>query len=113
MFGSDAGAPQTRGPGPARSVVPSMVPTPSPSPDGVSLLSEDDPWAAYVRIVVEIRRTPRELLVVRAAPAGEEAPWPWPGTGPVHVMTAWDPGDERPGAEANQRRQAALEEELR
>jgi hypothetical protein len=27
-------------------------------------------------------------------------------------MTAWDPGDERPGIEANRRQQAALEEEL-
>ncbi len=90
-----------------------MAPTPSPSPDGVSLISEDDPWASYVRIAVEIRRAPREFLVVRAAPAGNEAPWPWPGTEPVHVMTAWDPGDERPGVETNRRRQAALEEELR
>ena len=90
-----------------------MAPTPCPSPDGVSLISEDDPWASYVRIAVEIRRAPRELLVVRAAPAGEAASWPWSGEGPLHVMTAWDPADERPGMEVNRRRQAALDLELR
>jgi hypothetical protein len=73
----------------------------------------DDPWFGYVRIAVEICRAQRDPLVVRAAPAGRAGRWPWPETRPVHVMTAWDPGDERPGTELNRRRQAALEEELR
>ena len=90
-----------------------MSPTPCSSPDGGSLLPDDDPWVSYVRIAVEIRRTPRDLIVVRAAPAGEAASWPWSGAGAVHVMTAWDPPDERPGIEVNRRRQAALELELR
>ncbi len=51
--------------------------------------------------------------MVRAAPAGEVASWPWPRSERVHVMTAWDPGGERPGVGANRRRQAELELELR
>ena len=34
-------------------------------------------------------------------------------TGPVHVMTAWVPGGERPGEVENRRQQAALELDLR
>ena len=30
----------------------------------------------------------------------------------MHILTAWDPGDERPGAEENRTRQAALEADL-
>jgi hypothetical protein len=30
----------------------------------------------------------------------------------VHILTAWDPGMERPGPEMNRRRQAALETDL-
>jgi Protein of unknown function (DUF3293) len=76
-------------------------------------LAPDDPWAAYERLVVEIRRGDGDQLVVHAAPPGEVDPWPWATTGPVFVLTAWDPGDERPGTEVNRRRQAALEEDLR
>jgi hypothetical protein len=96
-------------------VLDAMASSPRPSPGGASLLSGDDPWMGYVRIAVEIHRARRELLVVRAARAGETGQWPWPGPdgGPVHVMTAWDPGDERPGVETNRRRQAALEDGLR
>ena len=31
----------------------------------------------------------------------------------MHILTAWDPGSERPGLERNRLRQAALEAELR
>ncbi len=84
----------------------------SPRDDG-PLLPPDDPWASYTRIEVRIRRAPREVLVVRGAPAGDVASWPWPRTERIHVMTAWDPGGERPGVGANRRRQAELELELR
>ena len=72
-----------------------------------------DPWESYARTVVEIVRAGGRDLVVRSAPRGEVGAWPWDGTGPVHVLTAWDPGDERPGEEENRRRQAALEADLR
>ena len=37
--------------------------------------------------------------------------WPWTSRQPL--LTAWDPGDERPGDELNRRRQAVLKAELR
>jgi Protein of unknown function (DUF3293) len=89
-----------------------MSPTHRSRPEAGPLLSGDDPWLGYTRIAVEIGRTPRQLLVVRAAREGLVGAWPWRDGGPVHVMTAWDPGDERPGVATNRRRQAALEEEL-
>ena len=39
--------------------------------------------------------------------------WPWGPLEAVHVLTAWDPGAERPGDEVNRQRQASLEAELR
>jgi hypothetical protein len=90
-----------------------MPTTQSPPPDGGSLLSADDPWVGYLRIAVEISRAPQDVLVVRAGHEGQTGSWPFPDPRPVHVMTAWDPGDERPGVETNRRRQAALEEELK
>jgi hypothetical protein len=92
-----------------------MPPTRRSPLDEDPLLPPDDAWVGYVRIAVEMHRAPSDRLVVRAAPAGETATWPWPDLdrGPVHVMTAWDPGDQRPGVETNRRRQAALDDELR
>ncbi len=76
------------------------------------LLAPDDPWAPYQRLVVEIRRAEGDQLVIHAAPPGEVGPWPWATDRPVFVLTAWDPGDERPGVEVNRRRQAALEADV-
>ena len=49
---------------------------------------------------------------MRADPTGRVGSWPWDSPEPVHILTAWDPGDERPGEAANQARQAMLESEL-
>ena len=76
-------------------------------------LPADDPWASYGRTVVEILRPDGEDLWVRPAPVGEVGIWPWTSGLPVHILTAWDPGPERPGEAANRERQAALEAELR
>jgi hypothetical protein len=76
-------------------------------------LASGDPWAAYARTVVEIVRPRQGHLVVRSAPPGEVGDWPWASREPVYVLTAWDPGDERPGDGENRTRQAALETELR
>ena len=76
-------------------------------------LAPGDPWAGYARTVVEIVRPGQGHLVVRSAPPGEVGDWPWASPEPVHVLTAWDPGDERPGDEENRTRQAELEAELR
>ncbi len=48
-------------------------------------------------------------LVVR--PAARPGPYPL-GTSPVHVLTAHNPGADRPGPVENRRRQEALEAEL-
>ncbi len=76
----------------------------------------DDLWVEYARTVVEIFRPdePDEGdVVVGAAPPGQVGEWPWASTQPVHILTAWDPGDERPSTEENRARQAALEADLR
>jgi Protein of unknown function (DUF3293) len=71
-----------------------------------------DPWASYERTVVEILLLHGGSLRVRSAPAADEAAWPWPDERPVHILTAWDPGPERPRRDVNRARQAALEADL-
>jgi len=74
----------------------------------------DDPWAAYADTVVEIVRGGEgDMLTVRPAPAGQIGEWPWPDDEPVVVLTAWDPGAERPGIAENRRRQEELDSLLR
>ena len=75
-------------------------------------LATDDPWASYERTVVEIAWAGALTVRVRAAAEPDEASWPWPDGRTVHVLTAWDPGPERPGREVNRVRQAALETDL-
>jgi len=72
----------------------------------------EDPWAGYGRTEVEIE-TAGVCLVVRPAPSGQVDRWPFESAQAVYVLTAWDPGDKRPGDEANRRQQAALESDLR
>ena len=49
-----------------------------------------------------------------AAPAaGEVGVWPWETPDALFLLTAWDPGDERPGLQENRRRQASLREDVR
>jgi hypothetical protein len=76
-------------------------------------LRSDDPWSGYARLTVAIRRPNLVDLAVRAAPRGEAGRWPWPTAEPVAILTAWDPGDERPGLEVNRRRQSELEDHVR
>ncbi len=76
-------------------------------------VSPEDPWAAYARTVVEIRRPGEADIVVRPAPPGRSGAWPWETSLPVHILTAWDPGEERPGDQENRVQQAALEADLR
>jgi hypothetical protein len=71
----------------------------------------EDPWASYARTEVEILRPPGGSLRVRPAPQADEG-WPWPDAQAVHVLTAWDPGPERPGRAVNRLRQAALRADL-
>ena len=77
-----------------------------------ALLPADDPWAGYARTVVEIAG-PRGTLTVAAARAGEVGAWPWGTPDALFLLTAWDPGAERPGLHENRHRQASLEEDVR
>jgi Protein of unknown function (DUF3293) len=77
-----------------------------------ALLPADDPWAGYARIVVEITG-PRRTLRVAAARAGDVGAWPWETPDALFLLTAWDPGDERPGPYQNRRRQVSLEQDVR
>lgn len=74
-------------------------------------LPADDPWASYARTSVEVRTG--VPFVVHPARVGEVGAWPWPFEEAVHILTAWDPGDERPDEMVNRRRQASLEDEVR
>jgi hypothetical protein len=76
-------------------------------------LTPGDPWVSYGRTVVEILRPEERALTVRSAPGVDTASWPWSTGQPVHILTAWDPGPERPGLVVNRARQAALESDLR
>jgi hypothetical protein len=78
----------------------------------MEVLAPEDPWASYARTVVVIARPGATNLVVEARPSGVGS-WPWAPALLVHVLTAWDPGDERPGEAENRARQAALEADLR
>ncbi|HWD54912.1 MAG TPA: DUF3293 domain-containing protein [Acidimicrobiales bacterium] len=79
----------------------------------MELLAPDDPWAAYARTVVVVAWPGGSDLEVEAAPLGSVGSWPFASDDVVHVLTAWDPGDARPGEKENRRRQAALEADLR
>ena len=76
-------------------------------------LPSDDPWSGYARLTVAIRRPTLGDLTVQPARRGETGRWPWPTADPVAILTAWDPGDERPGLVVNRRRQSELEDDLR
>ena len=72
-----------------------------------------DSWASYRRTVVDIRLLDGGSVRVRPAADADKTRWPWPTAEAVHLLTAWDPGPQRPGEAVNRARQAALDEELR
>ena len=71
-----------------------------------------DRLASYGQTTVEILWPDGASLRVRAAPDVDNRAWPWPTFETVHILTAWDPGLQRPGLAWNRARQAALEAEL-
>jgi hypothetical protein len=77
-------------------------------PDGRGT-DRDERFAGYARAQVVFDALGGRRVVVR--PARRPGPYPL-AVAPVHVLTAYDPGAQRPGAAENRRRQAALTAEL-
>jgi hypothetical protein len=78
-------------------------------PDRDDRSDRDARFAGYTWAQVEFDALEGRRLVVRPAPC----PGPYPlAAAPVHVLTAHNPGAERPAAAENDRRQQALEAEL-
>jgi hypothetical protein len=71
-----------------------------------------DRWAEYTRTVVEVLVPDGTRFQLSPRAVGDVGPWPSALDAPVQFLTAWDPGDERPGEAENRRRQAALEDDL-
>jgi hypothetical protein len=71
-----------------------------------------DRLASYGQTIVEILLPERASVRVRATPGVDDRAWPWPTIQTVHILTAWDPGLQRPGLGHNRMRQAALQAEL-
>lgn len=68
-----------------------------------------DTWDGYARSVVELQADRRTVIrVVRGIQVS-----PWPFAGPVHVITAANPGSRRVAERENHRRNHRLGEELR
>ncbi|NMO91989.1 DUF3293 domain-containing protein [Actinomycetospora sp. TBRC 11914] len=78
-----------------------------PDPSGPP--PRDERLAGYRRAQVVFTRPDGGRLTVR--PAARPGPYPC-GASPVHVLTAHNPGPERPGDAENRRRQRALEADL-
>lgn len=68
-------------------------------------------WSAYARTTVKIYG-PDGSFEIHPVPVGQTGIWPTPFEPPLYVITAWDPGDDRPGDDANRLRQSTLEENL-
>jgi hypothetical protein len=73
----------------------------------------EEAWSSYISTVVEFRPLGGEPFVLHPAATGITDEWPKGFIPPVHILTAWDPGPERPGEAVNRARQAELESELR
>jgi hypothetical protein len=71
-----------------------------------------DLWTEYTRTVVEVFVPDGTRFRLYPTAVGDVGQWPSAVLAPVHFLTGWDPGDERPGASENRRQQAALEGDL-
>ncbi len=78
----------------------------------MSVISEEV-WSAYMKTVVDFALPAQIAFTVSPAPRGTVGDWPGGVGAPVFVLTAWNPGSERPGEEANRSRQEKLETEFR
>lgn len=73
----------------------------------------DSAWANYAKTILEFIPLDREAFMIHPAPRGVTGEWPTGFRAPVYILTAWNPGSERPGESVNRARQEALESEGR
>jgi hypothetical protein len=78
-----------------------------------AVVISDATWAAYIRTEVTFSPNGRTAFTVCPAPLGTTGHWPPGFSPPVHILTAWDPGEERPDVDVNRARQAEMDAELR
>ena len=76
-------------------------------------MDDDDLWVSYAKTIVDVMPPGEAALRITPAPKGEVGTWPVRFTPPVFVITAWDPGVDRPEVAVNRERQRALEADLR
>ncbi|MHB8328198.1 MAG: DUF3293 domain-containing protein [Acidimicrobiales bacterium] len=76
-------------------------------------MSNESSWASYTRAFVEFFPPDRAPFRVFPAPKGITGNWVSGLDGPIYVITAWNPGTERPGVDTNRARQKSLEADLR
>ena len=73
----------------------------------------EEVWRAYSKTTVDFALSTDIAFTVSPAPLGIVGKWPEGVIAPVFVLTAWNPGSERPSADANRSRHQRLEAELR
>ncbi|MHB1710675.1 MAG: DUF3293 domain-containing protein [Acidimicrobiales bacterium] len=69
-------------------------------------------WTSYTKAIVELTLPGRGSFTIYPARLGVAGDWPPELPAPVHVITAWNPGSDRPGEHVNRTRQCALEADL-
>jgi hypothetical protein len=70
-------------------------------------------WGAYARTIVIVEDLQGARWEIHPAAPGDIDSWPASLAAPLYLLTAWDPGDQRPGEAVNRLRQAALGREVR
>jgi len=72
----------------------------------------DANWGAYAKAVVDIDPPGRAGFRISPRPKGEVGLWPPWLSAPLFVITAWNPGTDRPKDTVNRARQGSLEADL-
>jgi hypothetical protein len=76
-------------------------------------VKDDGDWVSYAKTIVEFIPSDQEAFTIRPAAPGTTGEWPTGFRAPIYVVTAWNPGKERPGEVVNRDRQNTLQTELR
>ena len=60
-------------------------------------MKNDGAWVNYAKTTVEFIPSDQEAFTIRPAPPGTTGEWPTELQAPLYIITAWNPGRERPG----------------